>query len=126
MTWLKQINAFITIEDGYSNAQTQVARGVSEHFRFLMLALAALAVATVVLIALSIRRTISGTLGAEPVALRRLINAIAAGDLQYRLAIAPVPAGSILAATQEMQRALTDLLGQVKTSVQQVSGVSRA
>ncbi|ELM3730084.1 MCP four helix bundle domain-containing protein [Edwardsiella piscicida] len=125
VTWLKQINAFITIEDGYSNAQTQVARGVSEHFRFLMLALAALAVITVVLIAMSIRRTISGTLGAEPVALRRLINAIAAGDLQYRLAIAPVPAGSILAATQEMQRALTDLLGQVKTSVQQVSGVSQ-
>lgn len=58
-----------------------------------MLVLAAIAVATVVLIAMSIRSTISGTLGAEPVALRRLINAIAAGDLQYRLAIASVPEG---------------------------------
>lgn len=110
VTWLKQINAFISVEEGYSNAQTQLARGVSEHFRFLMLILAGLAAATVVWIARSIRRTIRVTLGAEPVALRRLINAIAQGDLQYRLAQSAAP-GSILATTQAMQSALTHLLG---------------
>ncbi|MGY0161287.1 methyl-accepting chemotaxis protein [Edwardsiella tarda] len=124
VTWLKQINAFISVEEGYSNAQTQLARGVSEHFRFLMLILAGLAAATVVWIASSIRRTIRVTLGAEPVALRRLINAIAQGDLQYRLAQSAAP-GSILATTQAMQSALTHLLGQVKNSEQQLAGVSQ-
>jgi len=122
--WLAAINRLIDTEEQLSNAQSDMARAVGIEFQRLMLALTAVAIVLGAGLAYAIARQITGALGAEPEALKRIADAVSGGDLASPIAVKAGDTRSILATLARMQRALAGVVGGVRRHADEVSVVS--
>ncbi|BCZ18288.1 methyl-accepting chemotaxis protein [Helicobacter sp. NHP19-003] len=117
--WLAAVNAFIDYEEYLNQQLTPKARNIASRFSFLMFVLTFVMTAAGFGIAFLIARNIRGSLGAEPTQIRKVVAAIAKGDLskevQTRFKY------SALDAIGEMQSSMVHIIKQISQSSSDIS-----
>lgn len=122
--WLATINGFIDIETHLNDQQAAMARGVGKDFQYLMLILALVTIGFGVLIMISTTRTITRSLGGEPAEIKRIADAIGAGDLSSPLQLRKGDSHSILASLNGMRAALRKVVSDVRKHAEGVASTS--
>lgn len=122
--WLAAINRMIDLEEHLMKEQSDMARRVGIDFQQLMLALTGAAILLGAGLAWLIARRITRALGAEPAALKRIAQAVSAGDLASPISVRAGDGHSILATLAAMQRNLASVVGGVRQHADAVSVVS--
>ncbi|WP_175984095.1 methyl-accepting chemotaxis protein [Burkholderia vietnamiensis] len=89
--------------------------------RMLLIGICLAAVAMAMMAGVLITRGLLRALGAEPAALGEVTQRVAAGDLSVVVGVKDAPAGSVLAAMGAMQASLVKLIGQVRTSADNIA-----
>ncbi|MBR7917587.1 MCP four helix bundle domain-containing protein [Burkholderia vietnamiensis] len=89
--------------------------------RMLLIGICLAAVAMAMMAGVLITRGLLRALGAEPAALGEVTQRVAAGDLSVVVGAKDAPAGSVLAAMGAMQASLVRLIGQVRTSADNIA-----
>ncbi|WP_235852959.1 MULTISPECIES: methyl-accepting chemotaxis protein [Helicobacter] len=112
--WLAAINAFIDHEENLNKQLTSLAKSIANDFSHLMITLTLVALVIGVAIAIMIVRHISASLGAEPLAIKKIVCAIAEGNLSRSMRACST--GSALEAIQEMQASMVNIIRQIGQS----------
>ena len=116
VSWLAAINALIDLEESHVQAAGAVAMAEASGFLNLMLAALALALVCGLVLSVVIARSIVRQLGAEPAALGHVAQRVAAGDLSPVQGATVAPEGSVLASLGAMQASLAHVVGQVRSA----------
>ncbi|WP_104691195.1 methyl-accepting chemotaxis protein [Helicobacter heilmannii] len=117
--WLAAINAFIDYEEYLNQQLTPKARSIASHFSFLMFILTFITTVAGFTIAYLITRNIRGSLGAEPAQIRKVVAAIAEGDLSKK--VDTHFKKSALNAIKEMQASMVHIIKQISQSSSDIS-----
>ncbi|MGF6768214.1 methyl-accepting chemotaxis protein [Paraburkholderia sp. GAS199] len=89
--------------------------------RYVLIAISMAAVAMAIAAGLVITRGLLRALGAEPAALGKVSQRVAAGDLSAIAGASQAPVGSVLASMGEMQSSLVNLIGQVRAAADSIA-----
>ena len=122
--WLARINAFIDLQEKMNQVQGARARSVAEGFAALMGVLALGAAIAGALVAWAITRQLTRALGAEPVEVKRVADAVARGELSEQV---PVRAGdeqSIMASLARMHSTLRGIVQGVRDNAENLANAS--
>ncbi|AVS78149.1 methyl-accepting chemotaxis protein [Paracidovorax avenae] len=114
--WLAAINRLIDFEEARIQAENATAMAQASGFRAVMVGALVLALATSVLVAWAVSRSIAGQLGAEPQALAEVAGLVASGDLGSVRGAATARAGSVLASLGSMQQNLSSVVARVRSA----------
>ncbi|WP_121020977.1 methyl-accepting chemotaxis protein [Helicobacter vulpis] len=117
--WLAAINAFIDHEENLNKQLTSLAKRIANGFSHLMITLTLAALAIGIAVAIYIVRHINTSLGAEPIAIKRIVCTIAEGNLSR--SISACSTGSALEAIKEMQTSMVDIIRQIGQSSDDIS-----
>ncbi|WP_104751223.1 methyl-accepting chemotaxis protein [Helicobacter salomonis] len=117
--WLAAINAFIDHEEGLNKELTSLAMHIADGFSRLMITLTLIVLVIGVVVAIAIVRYIQASLGAEPIAIKKVVCTIAEGNLSNTIRASSE--GSALDAIREMQTSMTDIIRQISQSSDDVS-----
>ena len=122
--WLAAINKLIDFEEARLQQNNQSA--LADAGGFLSVMLVALLIAFVIsgLLAMLIARGLLRQLGAEPHALGEAAHRMAEGDLSVLSGADTAAPGSVLARLAAMRAALLRIIGDVRTSSEQLAGAS--
>jgi methyl-accepting chemotaxis protein-1 (serine sensor receptor) len=121
--YVQAIEDLIGLQVTVAASEFQAAVRDAERMRSLMLAAGAAALLLSVVAATWITRSLVRRLGAEPTTLAAVADRIAGGDLGAN-GLPEARAGSVLAAMLTMRAALADVVGTVRTGVDQVATAS--
>lgn len=107
-----------------AHADVKTERDEYETQRNLMIAVCVIAVLLALGLGITIVRSLLRTLGAEPLDLSAAARRVASGDIRPLPETERAPAGSVMASLGEMQRSLSELIGQVRRSAETISGAA--
>jgi len=120
--WLKQVNAFIDLQESAIGEHIGFVRATASNFASLMLLATAIAVLLGIVASLLIIRSIKSTLGAEPHEVARLIRRLASGELNDT--IETRYPNSVMGALKTTNLHLADTITQVRAVAMDLMGSS--
>jgi methyl-accepting chemotaxis protein len=123
--WLAAINAFIDQEEKTTNTESDGARQAAHNFQNLTLLLLAIAVAVGVVVAWRVTHYLLRALGAEPLEVTALADAVDRGELYHEVDLRGDDSHSIMAVLAKMSRNLRSTVAEVHdtaVAVTQISG----
>lgn len=122
--WLDHINRFIDMQESLSQQESKHAGSTVHGFQRLMIVLCLGALVIGVIVAVAITRHIRKALGAEPIEVKALAEAVSQGALFHEVALQDGDRGSIMAALARMSRSLRGTVEEVRGAAHDVSQIS--
>ncbi|MCU9951940.1 methyl-accepting chemotaxis protein [Burkholderia sp. BKH01] len=117
----KATRAYAEYTNGRAERRVQEAAEQYAAQRALLVGICLAALAAAAVAALLITRSVTRALGAEPAELGGVTRRVAGGDLSPVPGAQAAPRGSVLASMGEMQTSLVHLIGQVRTSADNIA-----
>jgi methyl-accepting chemotaxis protein len=122
--WLASINGFIDQQEKITETESQLARQGAHNFQSLTLLAVGIAVAIGALVAWRVSQHLLRALGAEPVAVKALANAVDRGELYHQVALRAGDHDSIMAVLVKMSGNLRTTVTEVHDAAVAVTSIS--
>lgn len=117
--WLKDINAFIDLQEKDITSSLDGVRATAGSFGLLIVAVTSVAILLSVIVSLLIIRRLRSTLGAEPHQVAEVIQRLAGGALDQR--IDTRYPHSVMGAVKDMSARLGDTISQVRSAASELN-----
>ena len=122
--WLASINGFIDQEEKMTEAESALARHGAHNFQSLALLAVAIALVVGAVVAWRVSHYLLRALGAEPVEVKALANAVDRGELYHQVTLRDGDRDSIMAVLVKMSGNLRATVTEVHDAAQAVSSIS--
>jgi methyl-accepting chemotaxis protein len=122
--WLASINGFIELQQKLTEAESELARKTASNFQTLMLAMLGLAVVVGAGVAWRVTRHLLRAMGAEPIEVKALANAVDRGELYHNIDLRKGDEESIMAVLVKMSENLRITVTKVHDSANAVNDIS--
>ena len=122
--WLATINGFIDQQEKMTAAESELARHGAHNFQALTLLAVAIAMVIGGVVAWRVTQHLLRALGAEPVAVKALANAVDRGELYHQVALRDGDQDSIMAVLVKMSGNLRATVTEVHAAATAVTGIS--
>lgn len=122
--WLGSINRLIDFEEARIIANSTEANREANGFGTVMLLITALAVAASIAAAVLLARNITRELGAEPYAVRNVVQALRNVELTVKVQVRPGDTTSVMAAVADMQQRFHELVSAVHSNIAHLRATS--